>query len=208
MASDLPLAYPLQWPLGRPRTKEPRRSLFKTSWSRALKGLSAELRRLGAEHVVISTDHALTQSGMPMAGRRPPDDHGVAVYFKRRGADRVVRPYVLSCDAWRGTENNMHALALHIESLRGQERWGVATIEEAFAGHLALPAPAIPGSWREVLGLRREDSAGPGPGGKEAVDNAFKRLSKLAHPDAGGDPEHFRRIVEARDAAYLEHGWT
>lgn len=33
-----------------------------------------------------------------------------------------------------------------------------------------------------------------------AINAAFRRLAKTAHPDAGGSDEHYRRIAEARDA--------
>jgi len=32
------------------------------------------------------------------------------------------------------------------------------------------------------------------------IKNAFRRLAKTAHPDAGGSNEDYRRIAEARDA--------
>jgi hypothetical protein len=32
------------------------------------------------------------------------------------------------------------------------------------------------------------------------IKNAFRRLAKTAHPDAGGNNEDYRRIAEARDA--------
>jgi hypothetical protein len=32
------------------------------------------------------------------------------------------------------------------------------------------------------------------------INAAFRQLAKTAHPDAGGSDEHYRRIVDARDA--------
>lgn len=32
------------------------------------------------------------------------------------------------------------------------------------------------------------------------INNAFRKLAKVAHPDAGGSSEQYRRIAEARDA--------
>jgi len=34
-----------------------------------------------------------------------------------------------------------------------------------------------------------------------AVEQAFRKLAKERHPDRGGDPEAFKKLVEARDAA-------
>ena len=38
-------------------------------------------------------------------------------------------------------------------------------------------------------------------GGLEAVEQAFRTLAKKHHPDRGGDPEQFKKLVAARDAA-------
>lgn len=48
---------------------------------------------------------------------------------------------------------------------------------------------------REVLNLPME-------GALEAsqINAAFRRLAKIAHPDAGGSNDHYRRIAAARDA--------
>ena len=39
---------------------------------------------------------------------------------------------------------------------------------------------------------------------REEVVEAFRAKAKAAHPDAGGDPEEFRRLLEAREALLLE----
>lgn len=48
---------------------------------------------------------------------------------------------------------------------------------------------------RETLDLPLE-----GPLNQSDVNAAFRRQAKTAHPDAGGDGAHYRRIVDARDA--------
>jgi hypothetical protein len=45
----------------------------------------------------------------------------------------------------------------------------------------------------EVLGL-------PGPAGPDEVKQAYRRLARELHPDAGGDAEEFRRVQEAYQA--------
>ncbi len=54
---------------------------------------------------------------------------------------------------------------------------------------------------REVLDL-------PKDGTLEAaeINAAFRRVAKTAHPDAGGDSEHYRSIAEARDALLEIYG--
>lgn len=48
---------------------------------------------------------------------------------------------------------------------------------------------------REILDLPFE-----GPLNQSDINAAFRRQAKTAHPDAGGDGEHYRRVVDARDA--------
>lgn len=40
----------------------------------------------------------------------------------------------------------------------------------------------------------------------KAINDAFKSLAKIHHPDAGGDPAKFQRINEAKDRLLLEVG--
>ena len=56
---------------------------------------------------------------------------------------------------------------------------------------VAAPADRSADPWA-VLGL--EPGASP-----EEVAKAWRALATRHHPDAGGDPEHFRRLVAARD---------
>jgi|SRR5690348_15385619 len=50
-------------------------------------------------------------------------------------------------------------------------------------------------SWREILAIRN-----PYPS-VEDIHDAFRRLTKIHHPDIGGDEEIFKRIRQARDQA-------
>lgn len=50
-----------------------------------------------------------------------------------------------------------------------------------------------PETARVMLGVSPEAS-------RRDVDRAFRQLVRSAHPDRGGDPAHFRRLVAARIA--------
>src|SRR3546814_7334655 len=79
----------------------------------------------------------------------------------------------------------MVAIAKHIEAIRGMDRWGVGSIDQAFAGYQALPAPE---QWFQVLGLRASAT-------KHEVDVAYRNKARDAHPDqANGD--HAKRSEE------------
>jgi hypothetical protein len=75
------------------------------------------------------------------------NDPGIAVYFTL-GKKRVV----LACDKWAAPQENIYAIAKHVEALRGQDRWGVGSIEQAFAGYMALEERTGPSCF-EILGI-------------------------------------------------------
>lgn len=54
---------------------------------------------------------------------------------------------------------------------------------------------------REALELPMEGTLA-----SREINAAFRRLAKAAHPDAGGNGEHYRRISEARDALLRQFG--
>lgn len=172
-------AYPLQWPFGWPRTLIPQRnSKFKsaTSVHWALDELETELRRLCAQNIMISSNVSL--------GQQSPKDKGVCVYFSLKGKEYNAppKPYALPCDKWDRVEHNLWALAKHIESIRGQERWGVGTIERHFAGYTQLNAPAgavDPAEWWTILRVLRDAKW-------QDVESAYKRRALECHPDRPG----------------------
>lgn len=153
-------AYPLAWPDGWPRTphhkREDSRGRFKRAagpwtFAAARESLTDELGRLGARHMVLSTNWPLRRDGLPLASGPKPDDQGVAVYFELKG-----RPMVMACDAHQRSEENMRSIALALDAMRALERHGGGSMmERAFTGFAALPAPnaKIAESCWSILGL-------------------------------------------------------
>jgi len=206
-------AFPLAWPAGWPRTdsREDSRFRFKGASSNsgmygrspvtfdvARKKLCAELDRLGAINVVISTNLPVRADGMPMASAaaRRIDDPGVAVYFTLK-----KRPMVMACDRYDAPSANMRSVGLAIEAMRKLERHGGgAMMERAFAGFAALPAPGGE-EWRNVLGFAayKDDSITA-----SEIDTHFRIRAKDAHPDRGGSNERMARLTQAREQA---HAW-
>lgn len=150
-------------------------------------GLTSELRLLRATREILSTNVKRRLDGRPYSNQAQPADPGAAVYFQFKG-----KPVSLACDKWRRVEDNIWAVVKHIEALRGQQRWGVGTIEQAFRGYTALPAVGQSSGikWWEVLGLPINASA-------DQVKDAYRILVKKHHPDAGGEAELFHRVQEA-----------
>lgn len=190
-------AYPLSWPTAWPRVKWRNRSNFgERSIAVCVDEILRQLSLLGATSTTISSNLELRQDGLPKSNQRQPSDVGVAVYFKLKKADRV-----LACDKWARIEDNMWAIAKHVDALRGQQRWGVGSIDQAFAGYTALPAAgATTGeSWWSVLEVNRTDSG-------DLIRAAYRAKAKVMHPDMGGTADAFQRIQTAWEQAEKERG--
>lgn len=201
--------YPLYWPANQPRTEHNKRrharfvSRGRANYTTGLyspnrkhtiaegaRELEREIIRMGGRNMIISTNLKVKSNGLPYSGQRTPDDPGVAVYFHWRKRDLVF-----ACDSWLSIEDNLWAIVKHIEALRGQERWGVGSLDQAFAGYAQLPDPdARP--WWEVLGV---DSTA----NNETIESAYIRLAKRYHPDNSetGNAEMFIQVKKAYDKA-------
>ncbi|HEY5054687.1 MAG TPA: hypothetical protein VII58_00915, partial [Acidobacteriaceae bacterium] len=142
-------AYPLQWPAGWPRSKTRSYSPFKMEADKSRRKLLDEISMMGGTLPVISTNAQLGAEGKPRLDDRP-NDPGVAVYFERKG-----KRMVFACDKFHLHRENLHAIALTIEALRGIERWGASEMmERAFLGFKQLAAQNEGPSWWGVLQVR------------------------------------------------------
>ena len=187
-------AFPLHWPAGWPRARDPQRSRFDVSFVAARDGLFDEIGRMGGRYIVLSTNIELRRDGLPYANQPEPRDSGVAVYFERKG-----RQMVFACDRWDRVKDNMRAIQKTVEAMRGIERWGASDmLERAFSAFEALPAHGAPArrTWREVLGF--PPAAQPD---REGIDIAYRSKAKRTHPDAGGSIEAFSELQQAREEA-------
>src|SRR5262245_61820925 len=145
---------PLRWPNGWPVTHwNERRSdrAFQTTPGKAVDDLYSELRKLRADHVLISTNLPLSLKGAPILSdaislvREP----GVVLHFQRGD-----RPFCLAQDAFSTIFGNLRSVGLAIEALRQMERHGGDRLAaRAFDGFAALPSPSAAKQWRAVLGI-------------------------------------------------------
>jgi DnaJ-class molecular chaperone len=75
--------------------------------------------------------------------------------------------------------------------------------DNVFAGYLATPDDSAlllgdgSAKWWDVMGIKPDAT-------REDVRNAFRALSKVHHPDAGGNEEDFKRLRKAFDEAMKE----
>lgn len=187
-------AYPLHWPQGWPRTPDRERGMARfhrsgrdLSMRDSVERLRGQFgyRKFVTEKLVISTNVELRRDGLPYSNRRAPVDPGAAVYFKMDG-----QSYAMPCDRWDRVEDNLAAIAAHLEAMRGQERWGVGSLDRAFAGYAALPAPEPEEPWWRVLGIEEHAPLA-------AVEAHYRSQAKIAHPDSGGSHEGMARLTRA-----------
>lgn len=181
-------AYPLYWPEGQPRCTSRRDCwAFKVTFWQALQHLRAELGRMGAKEIIVSTSVKLRKDGLPYGDIAEPKDPGVAAYFTH-GKRRLV----IACDSYTTVRWNMRACGMTVEALRTIQRHGATELlERAFTGFTALPprgGEARP--WWEVLGVSQTAAA-------DEVKAAYRELAMAHHPDLGGDGETMARVNRA-----------
>lgn len=135
--------------------------------------------------VVISSNLALRNDGLPRSGQREPDDPGVAVYWGNGKQSRCM-----AVDRYDRVADNLAAIAATLEAMRAIERHGGASIlDRAFTGFVALPAPE---QWFTILGVSAHAS-------RDEIEDAYRRLAMKHHPDRGGSAAEMARINAARD---------
>lgn len=189
-------AFPLYWPEGWPRTAELKREsdskfggkVYGLTIGRTRDQLFDELERLGAKSVVVSTNVALRNDGLPYATQKQIADPGVAVYFMLKN-----RPMVMARDAYKTVAGNMRSLTLAIEAMRQLERHGGSTMmERAFQGFTAIAPPDWKKPWREVFGVK--------PDWLGDITALYREKAKNRHPDSGGSDT----LMAELNVAYAE----
>ena len=85
-------------------------------------------------------------------------------------------------------------VVLALEDLARMTERGIYELQTWIIGMKALPRPADLPMCFTILQFDSLPTV-------EEVEARYKQLCKAAHPDAGGSPDMFQRITEARDAA-------
>jgi len=174
-------AYPLQWPKAWPKTEIKQDSRFRQTLSAALNKLKDECKRLGGKELVLSSNYVL--------GTEHPKESGVVAYF-----NLDQKPIAIPCDRWRAVEDNVYAIAMTIEAMRGMERWGAKhMITAMFSGFKSLPEKSGGKNPHAILGLSMLNPTA------EQITAAYKQKAKTAHPDAGGSAEAWAELRDAHD---------
>jgi hypothetical protein len=181
-------SYPLSWPQGWKRhTKHGNPNFSRRSVEVAVTEILRQFKLMGVRdyQLIISTNLQLRQDGYPKSNQPNPSDPGVAVYFKLNGQDRVM-----ATNKWYRVEDNLWAIAKHVDAMRAQARWGVGDISQAFAGYTALMSGAEKKDWRTVFGASSSTPV-------SVITDTFRDLARRAHPDNGGSHERMAEINQA-----------
>lgn len=196
-------AYPLQWPDGWPRQKHRendtvfRGKIYGLTMARARDQLMAELQRLNATGLVISSNVQLRQDGLPYSEQRRIADPGVAVYFQLK-----KRPMVMAQDRYVSVAGNMRSIGLAIEAMRQLARHGGGTMmERAFSGFAAIAPPDWKKPWREVFGVPADWR-----GDADTLPAIYREKAKIRHPDYGGSATVMAELNIAYEEAKKEFG--
>ena len=188
-------AFPLQWPTGYNRTAKRVSSSFKMTPDKARVLLIKEIVALsGDKNPIISSNVPLRKDGQMYADMASDQikDPGVAVYFVFNGVQISI-----ACDAWLTPSENIRALGLTVEAMRGMDRWKCSDVlNRSFTGFTALPhaSTIVKDTWT-ILGLKVQ------PNTKDEVVAAYKEQAKKLHPDAGGTHHEFVELQEAYNKA-------
>jgi len=208
--------YPLQWPAGWKRTASSSRQRAQFGKSKqsqhgnwrtkerltvaeGIKRVLATLQKMNIPdyQVIISTNMAVRNDGLPYSGRKDPEDPGAAVYWRPYGSSAETQHKCMAIDQYDRLADNLAAIAGTLDAMRAIERWGGADIlDRAFQGFAALPEYASTGWWT-VLDVAREAQ-------REIVERAYKVLRSRYHDDRPtADAEKFHQVQEAWQQ-YLE----
>jgi hypothetical protein len=188
--------FPICWPPNKARAAARIGSPFKATVAKAEREIGDEMRRWGAPRYLISRAPAYLRGAT---------DPGVALWFEiRKSGGSVPELRVLACDQYRAVSDNLHAIALTLNALRGVDRWGAYSVEQAIEGaRLALPAPEGqgPAPWWIVLGVERGDSL-------KAIETAWKHKHRTlaAEEDAADRTERMIELNAAIERAREEKG--
>lgn len=200
---------PIQrWPEGWNRNRRSNKfSPFRSTWASTLELLDRELRHVYAKEIVLQIDVKESQvrrDGMLRADAQA-DYDGVILSFTTRKFGTLTYP----CNAFRGNykspgwQDNLRAIGFGLESLRKIERYGIAERGQQYAGWKELGSGVVvpaAGLTYDSAWERLNDAQMSGASWGEVR----RKISKVYHPDAGGDEATFKSLMEAVE--FLEVG--
>ena len=183
-------------PLSAPIPLGHRRSLFSASMASTVRLLATELRALDAKRVVLELDvpdRMLRLDGLPRADARP-NSPAVALAFESR-----FGPLRYETGEFTTWQDNLRAIALSVQALRAVDRYGVSRRGEQYRGRRALPTSTDPADAIQTREQAQAFLREWNPGGVDDWSVVVRRAIGSTHPDHGGDPSEFRKVMRAKE---------
>lgn len=167
---------------------------FRAAWSDTVDLLARELRHLDAEQVVVELDmepRMFRNDGLPRSDARARSDAVRISFNSKWGPLRYETAEFTGRWGELGWQQNLRAVALAMEALRKVDRYGVSKRGEQYRGWRALPTGTDPA---DAIATVEQARAFLGK-----WDGDFGRAVRETHPDAGGDPTEFRKVMRAKE---------
>ncbi len=174
---------------------------FSAGLKDTLATLKRELAALNARRIVLQIafrEGDFRADGLPRANAVATHPGVILAFESRHGTLR------LSFDGFTKWQNNLRAVAMHLEHLRLASLYGVGTDGQQYKGCLALPAPPESGFGcvEDAAAWLREASGVEGNyDNPDVLAAAFRAAAKRLHPDPQGgdaDGEEFVRLTAVR----------
>jgi hypothetical protein len=201
-------------------TKRHIEARFSSTFTQTRNLLVGEARHLGAREIIVQL--GISEDDLRIDGelraRADVRHPGVIVSMetKRQGSISLSTDHFGDSDYWTGNSykrvpgwhNNLRAIALGLEALRKVDRYKVSNDGSQYTGFRALgtgiPMPAAQMTVDEAARVLLDaagayESPGEVIGDREIIGLVYRAAAKGHHPDAGGDPDAFKRLTEARD---------
>ncbi|QHS17225.1 J domain-containing protein [haloarchaeon 3A1-DGR] len=189
----------IDWPAGFERTSEAdreRNRSFEATIADTTSAIATEMDRMDVDDWRASTGNQHTKSnGLPLNNANPADPG-----FVLRWTDDGEQ-FAVACDAYSRLRDNLRTIFLWVHETRMRGQRPVRTGDAEFAAARLPPADetddvVVAGGAieapHEILEVAEDAS--------ETVVKAAAREKKAEHhPDAGGDPETFKRVVSAEE---------
>lgn len=192
------LSHPLEeWDVAEKRRPV---SQFSAPYTDTLKLLGTEMRMVRASDVrvlVVGAPGSTRQDGMLYANTRLAHP-GVSVRFDHPNRDLGTLQF--SGDKFKDWHDNLRGIVLHIQSMRAAARWGVNDGKREYTGYRVLEAGTSRSTLGDAAALLAAQSRMPVvQGDRNSIIAAYRRATKSAHPDVGGDPKLWQGIADAKD---------
>jgi len=174
---------------------------FSASLKDTLTTLKRDLSALKAKNIVLQIalrEGDFRLDGLPRAGAIATHPGVILAFDSKHG------PLRLYFDAFTRWENNLRAIAMHLEHLRLAGLYGVGTDGQQYKGWQALPPPgkdeaAFLTKLEAAEWLTSKSGVSGDYSDPAIVQRAYRVASAKLHPDVGGSHEGFVRLGKARE---------